>query len=69
MTNANNSLSKGIELGNSDLSVVCRRRGEELHTSSSHQVCSGDDVVGVQCNVLDPSGSMLLQEGVNLVTT
>lgn len=51
-----------------NLSVVGRRRGEELYTRFSHRMCSRDDVFSVQPYVLDPWGPVLLQEGVNLIS-
>lgn len=38
-----------------------------MYASFSHRVRSRNNVFGVQPNVLDPWGPMLLQEGVNLV--
>lgn len=56
-------------LFSSNLCVVGGRRGEELDTSFSHCIGSGDYIVGVQPNVLDPCCLVLLQEGVDLVAT
>lgn len=50
------------------LGVVGKGRGEKLDTGFSHRSCSRNDIFCVQPNVLDPSGSVLLQEGVHLVS-
>uniref|UniRef100_A0A0E9RDC6 Secreted protein n=1 Tax=Anguilla anguilla TaxID=7936 RepID=A0A0E9RDC6_ANGAN len=53
----------------SHLSVVGRRRTEELHSSLCQTVCRGDNVLGVQANVLNPSPLVVLQEAVHLVSS
>lgn len=56
-------------LSYTNLCIVGKRRGEELDASFSHRLCSGNNIFSVQPNMLDPRGSVLLQEGVHLVST
>lgn len=51
----------------SNLRVIGLRRGEKLDTSISHRMSRRNNVFGVQSNVLDARGPVLLQEGVHLI--
>lgn len=50
-----------------NLGVVGKRGGEKLDTSFRHCMCSRNNIVRVQPDVLDPWRPVLLQEGVHLI--
>ena len=51
----------------SNLGVVGTRRGEKLDASFCHRMCSRNNILRVQPDVLDPWRPVLLQEGVHLI--
>lgn len=61
-------IHKLLRMSSTNLCVIGERRGKELDTRLSHCSCSGDNILCVQPDVLDARGSVLLQEGVHLIS-